>query len=105
MSLKQLTNLEIEQVSGAGALGGLVQTGANIFAGGLNVQAPIWKPLSLIPGVGTVHQVIDTGFLAISEGVYKAGALLGGDKDQIKFHYDKEKNDGTYNPCGVIQYA
>lgn len=104
MSIQELNHLETEIVSGAGTLiGDTLQNASNLFSSTLNVQAPIWKPLSLIPGVGTVHQAIDVGFLAISEGLYRAGTLLGGDQDQVKFHYDNEKGDGTYNPLGIFK--
>ena len=106
MSIQELNHLETEIVSGAGSLiGNALQTASNVFSYGLNSQAFIWKPLSTVPLVGTAHQAIDVGFLAIAEGTYAAGALLGGDRDQVKFHYQEEKLDGTYNPFGILKHA
>lgn len=38
--------------------------GANTFSSAINAMAPIWTPLSVIPGMGAVHNAVDMLFLA-----------------------------------------
>ena len=101
MAIQELTQVEAEEVSGA-IIGDALQVGANLFSGALNAMAPIWTPLSAMPGMGIVHNIVDLGFLAGAEGAYGLGKLLGGTQNQVKFHYDKEKAAGVYNPGGVL---
>ena len=101
MAIQELTQVEIEDVTGAG-IGDVFQTGANLFSSVLNNTAFIWTPLSAVPGMGLVHNAIDAVFLAGAEGAYKLGTSLGGTQDQVKFHYDKEKAAGVYNPGGIF---
>lgn len=101
MAIQELTQVEIEDVSGAG-IGDMVQSGANLFSSILNKTAFIWTPLSAVPGMGAVHNLVDTVFLTGAESVYKLGTSLGGTQNQVKFHYDQEKAAGVYNPGGIF---
>lgn len=102
MAIQELTQLELQQVSGAGVVGNAVQMGSNLFSGTLNAMAPIWTPLSLVPGVGIVHNAIDLVFLGVAKGTYGLGSMLGGCVDEVEFHYEKEKNAGVYNGAGIL---
>ena len=101
MAIQELTQLETEEVSGA-FIGDLFQMGANTFSTLINAMAPMWTPLSAMPGMGLLHNAVDLVFLAGAEGAYGIGKALGGTQDQVKFHYVKEKDAGVYNPGGLL---
>lgn len=101
MAIHELTQVETEEVSGA-FIGDMFQMGANTFSTVINAMAPMWTPLSIIPGMGVVHNAVDMVFLAGAEGAYGLGKALGGTQDQVKFHYDQEKEAGVYNPGGFL---
>ncbi len=63
MAIQELTQVEVEEVSGA-FIGDIFQMGANTFSSAINAMAPIWTPLSVIPGMGAVHNAVDMLFLA-----------------------------------------
>jgi hypothetical protein len=102
MAIQELTTLEIKEVTGAFGVGDAMQVGANIFSTAINAMAPIWTPLSAMPGMGVVHNVVDMAFLAGAEGAYGLGSMLGGSQNQVKFHYAKEKEAGVYNVGGIL---
>ena len=102
MAIQELTKLETEQVTGAFGVGDMLQMGANMFSSAINAMAPIWTPLSAMPGMGAVHNLVDMAFLAGTEGAYGLGSVLGGSQNQVKFHYEKEKAAGVYNVGGIL---
>lgn len=101
MAIQELTQVEAEEVSGA-FIGDVFQMGANTFSTVINAMAPMWTPLSAIPGMGAVHNAVDMVFLAGAEGAYGLGKALGGKQDQVKFHYKEEQANGVYNPLGFL---
>ena len=101
MAIQELTQVEAEEVSGA-FIGDIFQMGANTFSSAINAMAPIWTPLSVIPGMGAVHNAVDMLFLAGAEGAYGLGKALGGSQEQVKLHYQEEKANGVYNPAGFL---
>ena len=101
MAIQELTQVEAEEVSGA-IIGDALQMGANIFSSAINAMAPMWTPLSAMPVMGVVHNAVDMLFLAGAEGAYGLGKALGGSQDQVKFHYQQEKDAGVYNIGGIF---
>lgn len=104
MSIQELTQLEINEVSGAGIVGNTIQFGANAVSGFFNAVVPIGKAISLIPGVGVAHLVGDALLQGGTDAAYNLGSALGGNLNQQKMHFGDELADGTYNPLGILKY-
>lgn len=104
MTIQLLLSNEIDQVHGAGILGNSIQFGANVVSSAFNAITPVGWSISLIPLAGIAHYQVD---LALNQGInlaYKAGAALGGELNQVEFHLEDEKANGSYSPLGFIRF-
>ena len=103
MALQELTQLELEEVAGAGLLGNSIQAGSNLVAGLLNAVAPLGKAISLIPGVGIVHYLGDAVIQTATDAAYNLGSSVGGNLNKVDMHFNQENADGTYDPRGIFK--
>lgn len=96
MSIKELTEEEIDQVSGA-FLGNILICTANVFNSILNTRlvSAVGEGFSAI-GLGVVHQLADTTGLIASKTLVAVGQAIGGDLSVTQNHYDKESKAGLY---------
>lgn len=98
MSLVELKQEEIDEVSGAGSLiGDAIIGGVNLFNQTLNTPliSSVGKVFSAV-GLGLVHQAADsTGLIGSKLGI-ALGRALGGDAPVTQNHYEKESADGLY---------
>lgn len=104
MSLVELNQEEMYQVSGAGTLvGDSIILGVNSFNRFLNTG-----PVSAFGvifsgiGIGRIHQLADTTGYVASKSLLGLGHLLGGDLPESENHYEKEKEDGLYTSIPTI---
>lgn len=104
MSIQELNQNEIDEVSGAFLLGNSIQLGANLVSGFLNLVSPVGELISLIPGVGIAHLIGDAAIQGATDTAYRLGGSLGGNVPQTKMHFQQELKDGTYNPLGIFKY-
>lgn len=98
MSLVELKQEEINEVSGAGTLiGDSIIHGVNLFNQTLNSKliSSVGVVFSAV-GLGLVHQAADTTGLVASKTLIGLGRALGGDVDETPNHYEKEKAEGQY---------
>lgn len=98
MSLVELKQEEIDEVSGAGTfVGDSIIRGVNLFNQTLNSKliSSVGVVFSAV-GLGLVHQVADTTGLAASKALIGLGRALGGDVAETPNHYEKEKAEGQY---------
>ena len=98
MSLVELKQEEIDEVSGAGTLlGDGIITAVNGFNQILNT--PLISSVGVIfsgVGLGLVHQAADsTGLIASKLGI-ALGRALGGTVAETPNHYEKENAEGQY---------
>ncbi|AOA58819.1 hypothetical protein [Acinetobacter larvae] len=98
MSLVELKQEEIDEVSGAGTLlGDGIITVVNGFNKFLN--SPLISSVGVTfsgIGLGRVHQLADTTGLIASKAGIALGRALGGDIPETQNHYEKEKGEGQY---------
>ncbi len=98
MSLVELKQEEIDEVSGAGSfLGDAIIGGVNLFNQTLNT--PLISSVGVIfsaVGLGLVHQAADTTGLIGSKIGIALGRALGGDAPVTQNHYEKESSEGLY---------
>jgi hypothetical protein len=98
MSLVELKQEEISQVTGAGSLiGDSIISGVNVFNQFLNTRiiSSVGEVFSGV-GLGIVHQVADTTGLVGSKVGLAIGRALGGDRAETPNHYEKESAGGYY---------
>ena len=104
MSLVELKQEEINEVSGAGSfLGDAIINGVNLFNKTLN--SPLISSVGVVfsaVGLGLVHQVADSTGLAASKLGISLGRALGGDVAESTNHYEKEKDAGLYTLLPTI---
>lgn len=104
MSIQELSQKEIDDVSGAFFLGSSIQFGSNLVSGFFNLVSPVGKLISLIPGVGVAHLIGDAVIQGVTDTAYRLGGGLGGNIPQTKMHFQQELSEGTYNPLGIFKY-
>lgn len=106
MSLHELNQEEIAQVSGAGFIGNTLIGTANVFNQVLNTRliSSVGEVFSGV-GLGLVHQVADTTGLVASKALVGLGRLLGGDLPESQNHYQKESSDGLYRLLPTYIYG
>ena len=97
MSLVELKQDELEQVSGAGFLGDSIIYGVNLFNQTLNTKliSSVGVVFSAV-GLGAVHQVADSTGLIASKSLVGLARMLGGTAAETPNHYEKEKGEGQY---------
>ncbi|OTG92561.1 hypothetical protein [Acinetobacter sp. ANC 3832] len=98
MSLVELKQEEIEEVSGAGTfLGDSIINAVNGFNQILNSKliSSVGVVFSGV-GLGLVHQVADSTGLVGSKVGIAIGRALGGDVAETQNHYEKENGEGQY---------
>ena len=97
MSLHELNQDEISQVTGAGLVGNTLIGTVNVFNQVLNTKliSSVGEVFSGV-GLGLVHQVADTTGLVASKTLVGLGRLLGGDLPESQNHYEKESSEGYY---------
>lgn len=107
MSLIELKQEEIEEVSGAGTfIGDSIINGVNLFNQTLN--SPLISSVGAVfsgVGLGIVHQIADSTGLAASKGLIGLGRLLGGDVAETPNHYEKESAGGYYTPLPTFIFG
>lgn len=98
MSLVELKQEEINEVSGAGTLlGDGIITAANGFNRILNT--PLISSVGVVfsgVGLGLVHQAADSTGLVASKAGIGLGRALGGTVAETPNHYQKEQSEGQY---------
>jgi len=107
MSLVELKQEEIDEVSGAGTLlGDGIIRAVNGFNSFLN--APLISSVGIVfsgVGLGIVHQIADsTGLIGSKVGI-AIGRALGGDITETPNHYEKEKAQGEYTPLPTFLFG
>ena len=104
MSLVELKQEEIDEVSGAGTLIGDGIIGAvNGFNQILNtpIISSVGQVFSAV-GLGLVHQAADSTGLAASKVGVALGRALGGTISETPNHYEKEQGQGLYQLLPTI---
>ncbi len=107
MSLVELKQEEINEVSGAGSfLGDSVLNVVNGFNQILNTPliSSVGQVFSGV-GLGIVHQVADSTGLVGSKLGTALGQALGGDVALTENHYEKEKAEGLYTPLPTYLFG
>lgn len=107
MSLVELKQEEIDEVSGAGTfLGDSIINAVNGFNQILNT--PLISSVGVVfsgVGLGLVHQLADTTGLVGSKVGLALGRALGGDVPETQNHYEKEKAEGQYTPLPTFIFG
>lgn len=108
MTMFDLENDEISQVTGATALGSSIQLLSNIVPAFQNIPAlrPIGAIIGLIPAVGPIHKLGDQLINNATGALHSLGTSLGGNVARISLdqHIAEEEASGVFNPLGIFKY-
>ena len=98
MSIKELTQDELHQVSGANLIGNLFIQSGNAINNFLNIPfISSFGHAFSVAGWGVPHGIVDLSGYTASKALTTTGKLLGGTIPESQTHYNHDYLRGDYN--------
>lgn len=89
--MKEITLVEMQQVSGSGIIGDLIIDSVKITNDVLNTSlvSSVGKVFDAV-GLGSIHHLADSLGFAAFKAIAGVGKLFGGKTSKITYHYNEE---------------